>query len=237
MPDWLTRPVFYSLKGNTRCAHLGPAGKRKAAGSYQKPCSVERRWCRAHLATPRLPSLLSASLPRFQRGDGIKPSTISNGYVIHSFYIALAFFVQMDLQALLIVRKDPYQLQEMRERIAAGRANAMLAQVQVCLAAFLGPDCRIWCQLEWATPDLWDTLKLEIRESMASSLLRSLPSLCLEWLGRSGMFPSTILFNHHGCSRAGCYSSDDDYAEKDKTLNAVTYLIVEGYQFTFRPIA
>ena len=69
------------------------------------------------------------------------------------------------------------------------------------VAAFLSTFdaflCRKWCQLEWATLDLWDTLKLEIRELMASSLLRSLPSLLFKWLDRSGMSPqpssSTIM--------------------------------------------
>jgi non-ribosomal peptide synthetase component E (peptide arylation enzyme) len=43
----------------------------------------------------------------------------------------------MELQALLVVRKDSYQIQEMRERIATEGENAMLAQVQVYRAAFL----------------------------------------------------------------------------------------------------
>jgi hypothetical protein len=40
------------------------------------------------------------------------------------------------LQALFIVRKYPYQMRETRENIAAERAKATSAQVQVCAGGF-----------------------------------------------------------------------------------------------------
>lgn len=40
-PDRLTRSVLYSLKGNSRRAHLGPTGKRKTVGPHQK--TLQRR--------------------------------------------------------------------------------------------------------------------------------------------------------------------------------------------------
>jgi len=64
----------------------------------------------------------------------------------------------------------------------------------------LGAVCRKWRQLAWATPNLWSTLLLKIKPSTPRSLAESLPDLLREWLGRSGLLPLTLFFDHAGYS-------------------------------------
>ena len=79
----------------------------------------------------------------------------------------------------------------------------------------LGGVCRMWRQLAWATPDLWDTLYLRTGSWSRSSdfefeaLAKFLPDLVREWLERSGSMPLTIFFNDAFEDNSG----DDDTVE------------------------
>ncbi|KIM36373.1 hypothetical protein M413DRAFT_292318 [Hebeloma cylindrosporum] len=57
----------------------------------------------------------------------------------------------------------------------------------------LGSVCRKWRQLAWATPQLWTTVYVRIKLSIAGSL----PGLLREWLCRSGTLPLTVYFYEH----------------------------------------
>jgi hypothetical protein len=94
----------------------------------------------------------------------------------------------------------------------------------------LGAVSRKWCQLAWATPDLWDTLYLMIHPSMKRSLAESLPGLLREWLSRSGMRPLTIFFLHFGCSEEGDYSPPYNDPSRESTVKALEFatdLVIE----------
>lgn len=79
----------------------------------------------------------------------------------------------------------------------------------------LGAVCRKWRQLAWATPNLWAILFLNIGPS--TPLLKSLPGLIEEWLGRSGVLPLTIFFHQH-----------DIYSERSETYEFALKRIIEA---------
>ena len=90
----------------------------------------------------------------------------------------------------------------------------------------LGAVCRMWRQLAWATPDLWNTLYLRIGLWTRRSLAESLPDLVHEWLERSGSLPLTIFFSHYPAY--GDESSDEDESEADReTLEVAIGLVIE----------
>ena len=96
----------------------------------------------------------------------------------------------------------------------------------------LGAVCRKWRQLAWATPNLWAALFLDIKPSTPHSLASSLPDLLREWLGRSGLLPLTLSFNHAGYSEIPPGTSFDFYlsrAEKIRVeaLKTATDLVIE----------
>jgi hypothetical protein len=96
----------------------------------------------------------------------------------------------------------------------------------------LGAVCRKWRQLAWATPNLWVALSLEIKPSTSLSLAKLLPDLLREWLGRSGLLPLTISFDHAGYSEIPFGTSFDFYLTRAeeirvKTLKAATDLVIE----------
>ena len=83
----------------------------------------------------------------------------------------------------------------------------------------LGGVCRMWRQLAWATPDLWDALY--VRTGMGRPELDELlPELVREWLERSGSLPLTIFFN-------GYKSVGDESGDYDDTVAVGNGLIVE----------
>jgi hypothetical protein len=82
----------------------------------------------------------------------------------------------------------------------------------------LGAVCRMWRQLAWATPNLWNTLYLFIRSGTRDSLAESLPDLVRDWLERSGSLPLTISFQHH--PRSVSYEDED-------TFEAALGLVIE----------
>ena len=180
-----------------------------------------------HSEIPKLSVGVSAAVPA---QDRIKPGTISNEYALHYFYY-IGFLLTDGFTGVARCEEIPLPDTDMRERITAEGANVLSAQVQVYGTAFLSTFDALFIAngLSWHEQRQTSRipLYLEIRESMASSLLRSLPSLLFEWLCRSGMLPLIILFHHRGYSSAVCCSSPDDYAEKVKPLKAVTCLIVE----------
>jgi len=58
--------------------------------------------------------------------------------------------------------------------------------------------CRKWRQLAWTTSNLWQAPFLRIQPWTPPSLAKALPDLLREWLGRSGLLPLNIFFNHDG---------------------------------------
>jgi hypothetical protein len=89
----------------------------------------------------------------------------------------------------------------------------------------LGGVCRMWRQLAWATPDLWDTLYIRTRsrtrysDSEFETLPELLPNLVREWLERSGSMPLTIFFNEY----TAAFEDDSD----DDTVEVAIGLIIE----------
>ena len=77
----------------------------------------------------------------------------------------------------------------------------------------LGAVCRMWRQLAWATPNLWNTLYLFIGSQTRHSLAESLPDLVRDWLERSGSLPLTISFQHHPRSNDHVSYEDEDSFE------------------------
>ena len=73
----------------------------------------------------------------------------------------------------------------------------------------LGVVCRKWRQVAWTTPNLWVAPFLKFKPSTAYSLAKSLPDLFREWLGRSGLLPLTIFFDHAAYYEQGCCTSDN----------------------------
>ena len=97
----------------------------------------------------------------------------------------------------------------------------------------LGAVCRKWRQLAWATPNLWVAPVLKIRPSTPLSLAKLLPDLLREWLGRSGLLPLTISFDHVGYPEISPGTSFDyclTRAEeiRVKTLKTATDLVIEA---------
>jgi hypothetical protein len=97
-------------------------------------------------------------------------------------------------------------------------------------ALTLGAVCRKWRQLAWATPVLWDTVFLDIHMSMSSSLAKYLPILLLEWLGRSGMLPLTILFDHDGYTNTDHSSLFQVSAVMDATRFILAVISIHSYR-------
>jgi len=83
----------------------------------------------------------------------------------------------------------------------------------------LGRVCRMWRQLAWRTPALWQNVYLAIRPSTRHSLAKSLPGLLREWLDRSRVLPLTISFLHFGWPHRrdiwGEILSEDDISDSD----------------------
>ena len=95
----------------------------------------------------------------------------------------------------------------------------------------VGAVCRMWRQLAWITPDLWDTLCLTIQPSMKRSLAESLPGLLHEWLNRSGIRPLNIFFRYFGSEEESDYSpSDKEFSDEStaSTLESATDLVIEA---------
>jgi len=89
-----------------------------------------------------------------------------------------------------------------------------------------GAVCRMWRQLAWTTPGLWNTLYLRIGLWTRRSLVESLPGLVSEWLKRSGSLPLTIFFRHYPAY--GDESSDEDESEANRgTLDVTIRLVIE----------
>ena len=95
----------------------------------------------------------------------------------------------------------------------------------------VGAVCRMWRQLAWITPDLWDTLCLTIQPSMKRSLAESLPGLLHEWLNRSGIRSLNIFFRYFGSEEESDYSpSDKEFSDEStaSTLESATDLVIEA---------
>jgi len=75
-------------------------------------------------------------------------------------------------------------------------------QIRLAAPLKLGHVCRMWRQLAWTIPDLWENVYLAIGPSMRHSLAKLLPDLLHEWLDRSGVHPLTISFLHSGWDHA-----------------------------------
>jgi hypothetical protein len=96
----------------------------------------------------------------------------------------------------------------------------------------LGAVCRKWRQLAWATPNLWVAPLLKINSWTPLSLVKLLPDLLREWLGRSGLLPLTIFFHHTGYSEI---PADTSFAyplklaeeTRVETLKTATDLVIE----------
>jgi len=82
----------------------------------------------------------------------------------------------------------------------------------------LGHVCRMWRQLAWTTPDLWENVYLAIGPETSHSLAKFLPDLLQEWLDRSGVLPLTISFVHDGWPHPTNYSgeplSEDKFSDR-----------------------
>ena len=96
----------------------------------------------------------------------------------------------------------------------------------------LGAVCRKWHQLAWAMPNLWVAPVLKIKPSTPLSLAKLLPDLLREWLGRSGLLPLTISFDHAGYSEILPGTSSNFYLTRAeeirvKTLKTATDLVIE----------
>jgi hypothetical protein len=94
----------------------------------------------------------------------------------------------------------------------------------------LGAVCRKWRQLAWETPNLWVAPLLEIDPSTPLSLAKLLPGLLSEWIGRSGLLPLTLFFDHTGYSEIPPGTSFDLNCADEirvETLKTATDLVIE----------
>lgn len=103
-------------------------------------------------------------------------------------------------------------------------------------ALTLGAVCRKWRQLAWAILVLWDTVFLDIHMSMSSSLAKSLPTLLLEWLGRSGKLPLTILFDHEGYTDIDYCSLSQVRAVMDATVARFILDVIAIHSYRLRDL-